>query len=199
MTYADKVIKSNAVFTSCGEEPFRGGVAIQGNRILDVLEGDEIDRYIGDETEVYEFEDKLLMPGLVDAHDHFWWGAVSNSSHVVDLTASSSEEEAIEMIKKFAAEHPEEPRIRGFGWFPANWNDAPLPTKKTLDEAVPDRPAYMNCADAHTAWLNSLALEEHNRIGSVQSCLHQALCLIRCSRECNLQAGNMCAHGGPVL
>lgn len=100
------------------------------------------------------------MPGLIDGHDHLWWGAVADSEHVVDLTSSTSEEEAIEMIKKYAVEHPEEKRIRGFGWFPANWNDAPLPTKKTLDEAVPDRPAYMNCADAHTLWVNSLALEE---------------------------------------
>lgn len=160
MNKADIVIKSNAVFTACGDETFKGGVAIKGNRILDVMEGDEIDQYIGEETEIYDFEDKLLMPGLMDAHDHLWWGAVADSKHVVNLTSSSSEEEAVAMIKKYAEEHPEEPRIRGFGWFPANWNDAPLPKKKSLDKAVPDRPAYMNCADAHTCWLNSLALEE---------------------------------------
>lgn len=160
MIYADKILKSNAIFDSVSDEPFAGGIAISGNRILAVCKGDDIDQYASDETEIFEFQDELIMPGLVDAHDHLWWGAVADSSHVVNLTASTSEEEAIEMIKKFAAEHPEEPRIRGFGWFPATWNDAPLPTKETLDKAVPDRPAYMNCADAHTAWLNIKALEE---------------------------------------
>lgn len=160
MDFADKILKSNAVFTVCDPEPFKGGVAIKGNRILDVLKGDDIDRYISDKTEVYDYGDNLIMPGFIDGHDHLWWGAVADSDHMVDITASRSEEEAVQMIKEYAQKHPEEKRIRGFGWFPANWNDAPLPTKTSLDEAVPDRPAYMNCADAHTGWFNSLALEE---------------------------------------
>ena len=160
MNSADMIIMSNAVFTSCGDEPFEGGVAIRGNRIAAVGSKEEILKYRTADTAVYDYGDQLIMPGLIDGHDHLWWGAVADSEHVVDLTSSTSEEEAIEMIKKYAVEHPEEKRIRGFGWFPANWNDAPLPTKKTLDEAVPDRPAYMNCADAHTLWVNSLALEE---------------------------------------
>ena len=160
MNSADMIIMSNAVFTSCGDEPFEGGVAIKGNRIVAVGSREEISKYRTADTAVYDYGDQLIMPGLIDGHDHLWWGAVADSEHVVDLTSSTSEEEAIELIKKYAVEHPEEKRIRGFGWFPANWNDAPLPTKKTLDEAVPDRPAYMNCADAHTLWVNSLALEE---------------------------------------
>ncbi|MCO7123828.1 amidohydrolase [Ihubacter massiliensis] len=160
MEFADKILKSSAVFTGYEAKPFAGGVAIKGNKILDVLKGDEIDRYRSQETKVYAYGDKLIMPGFVDAHDHLWWGAVADSDHMVDLTSSVSEEDAIEKIKQYARKHPHEKRIRGFGWYPANWNDAPLPTKISLDEAVPDRPAYMNCADAHTGWFNSLALAE---------------------------------------
>lgn len=160
MEFADIILKSNAVFTGCEDEPFAGGVAIKGNKILAVEKGDGIDAFKSGETKVYQYGDNLIMAGFVDGHDHLWWGAVADSDHAVDITASTSEEEAVEMIKKYAEEHPEEPRIRGFGWFPANWNDAPLPTKKSLDKAVPDRPVYMNSADAHTAWLNTKALEE---------------------------------------
>ncbi len=160
MEYADMILKSEAVFTGCEDDPFRGGVAVKGNRILAVERDDGIDAFRAEDTKVYDFGDRLIMAGLVDGHDHLWWGAVSDSDHALDITSSASEEEAVEMIKKYAAEHPDEPRIRGFGWFPANWNDAPLPTKRSLDEAVPDRPVYMNCADAHTAWLNTMALEE---------------------------------------
>ena len=92
MVFADKILKSNAVFDSVSDEPFAGGVAIKDNKILSVCKGDEIDKYASDETEVLEFQDKLIMPGLVDAHDHLWWGAVADSSHVVNLTESHSEE-----------------------------------------------------------------------------------------------------------
>ena len=117
---ADLILKSNAVFTGCEDKPFRGGVAIKGNKIIAVEEGNEIDSFCGEGTKVYEYQDNLIMAGLVDGHDHLWCGAVSDSEHELDLNPSRSEEEAVEMIKKYAEEHPEESRIRGFGWFPAN-------------------------------------------------------------------------------
>ena len=156
---ADIVLKSSSIFTAADDRLTDGGVAIKGNRIMAVGSADSIDGYVSETTKIYDFGDKLIMPGFVDGHDHLWWGAVADSDHMVDLTGSASEEEALQMIKEYADSHPDEKRIRGFGWFPANWNDAPLPTKESLDRIVPDRPAYMNCADAHTCWLNSKALE----------------------------------------
>lgn len=157
---ADIIIKSNAVFDSIGSEPFEGFVAVKDNRIIEVGKGSDYSGYVGEHTIVREYDDNLVMAGLVDGHDHLWWGAVADSDHMVDVTSSTSEAQCIEMIRSYAQSHPDEKRIVGFGWFPANWNDAPLPTKLSLDEAVPDRPAYMISADAHTCWANSMALEE---------------------------------------
>ena len=160
MSKVDMILKSNAIFTGCNDDVISGAVLISGNKIAGVVSTEEIEQYQGEDTVVYEYEDKLIMPGLVDGHDHLWWGAVANSDHMVDVTSSTSEEECVAMIKEYADSHPDEKRVLGFGWFPANWNDAPLPTKISLDEVVPDRPAYMLAADAHTCWLNSKALEE---------------------------------------
>lgn len=63
-------------------------------------------------------------------------------------------------MKEYASEHPEEDRLLGIGWFPSNWGDAPLPSKKSLDEAFPDKPVYLMAADVHTLWMNTKALEE---------------------------------------
>ena len=155
---ADLILKSSNIFTANGDKPICGGVAIKGNKILAAGEGFEA--FLGPETEVRECGDKLIMPGFVDAHVHYFMGAISASEHMCDVTASTSEEECAAMIKEFAKAHPEEKRILGIGWFPANWNDAPLPTKKSLDEAVLDRPAYLISADVHTFWMNSRALDE---------------------------------------
>ena len=158
---ADLIIRGNAIFDGVADEPFAGFVAVNGNRIAAVCKDPAaVQVYAGPETRVYDAGDRLIMSGFVDGHDHLWWGAVADSDHMVDLTSSRSEEEALQMIKEYADSHPDEKRIRGFGWFPANWNDAPLPTKHSLDKVVPDRPAYMNCADAHTCWVNSKGLEE---------------------------------------
>lgn len=158
---ADLILKSNAIFTALTSETISGAVVIQGNRILDVCSQEVAEQYVGTGTEIRDFGDQLIMPGFVDAHVHYFMGAVSASEHMCDeITYSTSEEECVAMIRKFAEEHPDEKRILGIGWFPANWNDAPLPTKASLDEAIPDRPVYLIAADVHTFWMNSKALEE---------------------------------------
>ena len=89
---ADLVIKSNAIFDSVSDEPFSGFVAIKGNKIAAVGKNmEDAAQYIGPDTKVYDYKDKLVTAGLVDGHDHLWWGAVADSDHTVDLTASTSE------------------------------------------------------------------------------------------------------------
>jgi predicted amidohydrolase YtcJ len=160
---ADIILKGNAVFTGLEDAPFKGAVVISGNRIEKVLrdgEGD-INAFIGADTKVTECGDKLIMPGFVDAHIHFFMGMAAASPHVcMEITNSVSEADCVRIVKEFAEKHPEEERILGMGWFPAFWNDAPLPTKKSLDEAVPDKPVYLLCADAHSIWTNTKGLEE---------------------------------------
>lgn len=155
---ADLILKSSNIFTAGSKEKVSGGVAIKGNKIL--AAGESFETFLGPETEVRDYGSKLIMPGFIDAHVHYFMGAISASEHMCDVTASSSEAECAAMIKTFAGEHPGEKRILGIGWFPANWNDAPLPTKQSLDQAVPEKPVYLISADVHTFWLNSAALRE---------------------------------------
>lgn len=161
MKYADIVLKSSAIFDSVSDLPFAGGVAIEKNKILAVERGEHINSWIGPETKVMNFEDKLIMPGFIDAHDHCINGMIHESDHVCTaISMSTSEEDCVRIIKEYADSHPEEKQIRGHGWFPAAWGDAELPTLKSLDKVIPDRPVYLVCADGHSIWLNSKAVEE---------------------------------------
>lgn len=161
MEKADIVLKSNAIFTGLEENPFPGSIAIKGNRICAVCRESEIETLIGSETKVYEYKDKLIMPSFVDAHVHYFMGSIAASEHMcTEIMNSTSEQDCVEMVKEFAALHPDEKRIIGIGWFPVNWNDAPLPTCRSLDEAIPDKPVYLIAADVHTFWMNTKALEE---------------------------------------
>ena len=156
---ADYLIRTNALFDSVNEKPYKASVAVVGNKIAKVITGDDTE-FVGDDTKILDYGDKMVMAGFVDAHDHFFDGAITSSEHMLDLIPSKSEEQAVEMLKEYRATHPDEKRIRGYGWFPAIWGDAPLPSCKSLDEAFPDIPVYCIAADFHTFWCNSLALEE---------------------------------------
>ena len=156
---ADMILKSSRIFTALSGETISGGVAVRGNRITAV--GPEALDFEGPDTEIRDYGDRLIMPAFVDAHVHYFVGAIAASDHMCDtLAVTTSEADCVNMIKKFAEEHPDEKRVLGIGWFPANWGDAPLPTKKSLDDAIPDRPVYLIAADCHTFWMNTPALEE---------------------------------------
>ena len=156
---ADMILKSSHIFTALSGETISGGVAVRGNRIIAV--GQKALALEDPDTEIRDYGDRLIMPAFIDAHVHYFVGAIAASDHMCDtLSATTSESDCVTMIKKFADEHPDEKRILGIGWFPANWGDAPLPTKKSLDDAIPDRPVYLIAADCHTFWMNTPALEE---------------------------------------
>ena len=157
---ADYVIKSNCMFTGLEKEPCPGGVAVKGNKIIAVGPFDVVDAEIGDETKVYEFEDKLLLPGLVESHAHFIEGAMAESKYFVEnLEKFTSKEDIAAVVKKFHDENPDLRMILGTGWFNPSWDDPTLPTKEDLDEASPDIPVILTSADMHTGWLNSAALK----------------------------------------
>lgn len=161
MNKADYVLYSDSIFTAENENTFSGGVAIKANRILSVGTRAELDAFICSNTEIRDYGDRLIMPGFVEAHAHFPAGALFSSEYFLnDLFDSKSEQECAEMVHNFAQKHPDLKRIIGQGWFPACWGDAALPTKFTLDNAVPDKPVYLAAADAHTGWVNSKALKE---------------------------------------
>ncbi len=159
---ADLILQSEAIFTAspdAADGTISGGVAIKDNKIIAV--GSDMESYTGSDTDVRDYGDKLIMPAFIDAHDHYFVGAIAASRHMCDdLVTTTSEETCVTIMKKFATEHPDEKRVLGMGWFPASWGDAPLPTKKSLDKAIPDRPVYLISADCHTFWMNTLALKE---------------------------------------
>lgn len=155
--HADLVIKSNAIFDSVGDEPFAGFVAVQGNKIAAVGKPEEVQNFIGADTQVYDCEDKLVMPGFHDSHTHLILAGMYKT--YPNLGAAKSEEETARMLKDYYDAHPTDGWIFGFNWYHVFWDVKELPKKETLDKYFPDQPVFLLNAEAHGAWVNSKALE----------------------------------------
>lgn len=154
------IIKSKHVFTGLTDKPQPAMVVIKGKKIEAVVKENENAIQYKD-LPVKDYGDQLIIPSFLDAHTHMFSGAIDASDYVCDtLGECSSQRECVERIKAYADEHPNQRRIRGAGWFVGAWNDAPLPDKRSLDAMLPDRPVYMLCADSHSMWLNTKAMEE---------------------------------------
>ena len=155
---ADMIIKGNAIFDSVSDKPFAGFVAVKGNRIAAVgKEMDSISQYAGDDTKIIDAGDRLVMPGFHDSHTHLILAGMYKT--YPNLGSARSEEEAAVMLKEYYDSQPGDGWVYGFNWYHVFWDKKELPRKETIDRYFPDRPVFLINAEAHGAWVNSLALE----------------------------------------
>jgi predicted amidohydrolase YtcJ len=95
---------------------------------------------------------RCVLPGFTDSHVHFPTWALAQRD--VQLDGCASLAEALERLR---ATDRGGSWLRGQGWRDADWPDGP-PTRRSLDEIAPNRPAMLISKDYHALWLNSAAL-----------------------------------------
>lgn len=100
---------------------------------------------------------KAVYPGFYDPHSHFM--GLGQMLSQCDLVGTTSYEEIIERLKKFAAENPGNEWIIGRGWDQNDWEVKVFPTKALLDAAFPDKPVALTRIDGHALIANSKALQ----------------------------------------
>jgi predicted amidohydrolase YtcJ len=153
---ADLIFTNGAVYTVDAARRWANAVAIRDGRIAAVGTDDQVRSLAGPSTTVQDLEGRMLVPGFQDAHVHPPSAGLGMLQ--CSLNEAHSSEEYRSIIAAYAAGHPEDPWVIGDGWsmdvFPGG-----TPTRKALDEIVPDRPAYFPNRDGHGAWVNTRALE----------------------------------------
>ncbi len=153
---ADYILKSNAVFTGATEKLLDGFVAVKENRIVAIDTEKQMEKWIGRNTKIYSYKDKLIMPGFCDSHVHLIFAALRAVS--ANVITAKSEEEAVKMLYNFSKDQTGE-WLFGFGWNYHYWDKKRLPTKKSLDKFFPDTPVILFNEEMHSVWVNSRSLE----------------------------------------
>jgi len=153
---ADMVLRGGAIYTVDGARSWAEALAVEDGKIVYVGTDGGVDDWIGADTEIVELQGRMVLPGFHDSHVHPASGGVELNQ--CDLNSANSVEEIEKKLANYAGEHPELEWVVGGGWqmpiFPEG-----QPTAEQLDRLIPDRPAFITSSDAHTAWLNSKALE----------------------------------------
>ncbi|MEM7024717.1 MAG: amidohydrolase [Pseudomonadota bacterium] len=152
---ADTVFMNASVYTMDEANPTAEAVAVRDNMIVYVGDGSGAEAFIGDGTEVFDLDGKMVLPGFVSGHEHL----ISSGflSQGVDLVPATSKEQTLELIQAYADANPDKEFILGYGWNADTMGG--FPTAADLDAIVPDRPAFLADATIHDSWLNSKAVE----------------------------------------
>jgi predicted amidohydrolase YtcJ len=129
-------------------------LAVRAGRIVAV--GHDLTDLVGPRTEVVDLAGRPLLPGFQDAHVHAVMGGLELGQ--CDLTGTTSVDEYLARIRRYADEHPAAEWIIGSGWSMESFPGG-VPTRDLLDRVVADRPVFLTNRDHHGAWVNGVALE----------------------------------------
>jgi len=100
---------------------------------------------------------RTLMPGFIDSHGHVT--DLGFAALHLNLTGTSSLADLQQRLRAYAAAHPNDQWLIGFGWNQELWPDKAFPTAADLDAIVPDRPVVLERVDGHAVVANSAAMK----------------------------------------
>jgi len=101
-------------------------------------------------------ENQTIVPGLIDAHCHFF--GLGLSLQKIDLRDTKSYDEILEKLAAFKKEKNAD-YITGRGWDQNDWDVKEFPTKEKLDKLFPNTPVAIRRVDGHALLVNEAALK----------------------------------------
>ncbi|MBU0684598.1 MAG: amidohydrolase [Thermoplasmatota archaeon] len=151
---ASLAIRNASVYTVDRTQMWAEAVAVEGDRIVFVGSDQDLEAYLGEDTEVIDAKGRLALPGFIDSHLHLSMGDMDMTW--VQLGSIKSREEVYGLLSKHASEHPKRELVGGIGWrYEALLVDGKLPTKRELDEVVADRHLLLQSFDGWVCLANS--------------------------------------------
>jgi predicted amidohydrolase YtcJ len=151
------ILHNGRIYTVNPDQPWATAVAIHNAHITAVGSDDEILALAGPLTRKLDLGGRLLLPGLCDAHIHFYdW---SLSRRLVDLTGCADKAEMMRRVADRAAQTAPGGWVVGRSWNEIGWRERTLPTRDDLDPITDGRPAIFWRSDMHSAVANSAALK----------------------------------------
>ena len=107
---------------------------------------------VGDETEVFDLDGEMALPGLHDSHVHAMSSQLRTSG--LKFSTALTAEEVVEIIREYAESHPEDNVIVG--------GDVGMDedlNRDVLDTIDSTRPILVGQDGGHSLWANSAALD----------------------------------------
>ena len=161
--HADLVLRNGTIVTVDDLIPEVDALAVRGDRIVAVGRAAELDRYIGDETQVIDLDGRLAIPGFIEGHGHFL--GIGDATLQLDLRGATSWAEVVALVEDTAARARPGELIRGRGWHQDKWDPPPspsvegLPLHDALSAVSPVNPVLLRHASGHATLANQKAME----------------------------------------
>ena len=157
---ANLVLKNAAVYTVDQAQNWAEAIAIANGKIIFVGSNEDVETYIGTNTEIIELDGKMVLPAFIDSHMH-----PAESAHLYqyqlslfNVSGKDQIQAYLDAVREFAKKKPDASWIIGGGYSRSVFDEIG-PRKEWLDEIESERPITIMSKDGHSSWVNSKALE----------------------------------------
>ena len=151
----DLILRGAAIYTLDVARPWASALVIRNGRIAYVGDDAGALAFAGPGARALALDGRMVTPGFHDSHIHPMTGGMRLlRCRLNDFKADHSVYAA---VRACAAAAPKGTWLLGGGWSPEAFARGG-PSRRKLDELVPDRPALLTTEDGYTAWVNTRAL-----------------------------------------
>jgi len=152
---ADLLVINANIYTVNDSFAKMEALAVKDGKIIAVGNTEDIQQKYAT-LKTLDAKGKTILPGLIDAHCHFY--GLGLAEQKVRLEGTKSYDEVLERLVAFQKEK-NLPFITGRGWDQNDWEIKEFPTKEKLDALFPDTPVAVSRIDGHALLVNQAAID----------------------------------------
>lgn len=150
----DLIVTNANIYTVDEEFSKAEAFAVKDGKFVAVASTAEItNKYLSEN--ILDAKYQTLIPGLIDAHCHFYRFGLQQQK--ISLEGTQSYDEVIQKISDFIDERNVD-YVTGRGWDQNDWPIKKFPTKDKLDKLFPKTPIAIRRVDGHAMLVNEAAL-----------------------------------------
>ena len=149
----DLIVYNGNIYTVDNDFKVANAIAIKDGLFYDIGENEIKNKYHSKET--INLNGATVLPGLIDAHCHFY--GLGLNQQVIDLVGTLSFDEVVSKIKLNSNINSKV--IKGSGWDQNDWDIKEFPKKSKLDMLYPNTPVVLERIDGHAYLVNQKALD----------------------------------------
>jgi predicted amidohydrolase YtcJ len=157
-TNVDLIVKNAVVYTVNPSFDRQESFAIKDGNFIAVGNSETILKKYKS-TKIIDAEGQTILPGLIDAHCHFY--GLGLQQQKIDLTGTKSFNEVLEKLVTYK-KLKNVSYITGRGWDQNDWEITEYPTKEKLDQLFPKTPVAVRRVDGHAILVNQAAINLSN-------------------------------------
>ena len=154
-TEVDIIVTNAMVYTVNSSFDKAEAFAVKDGKFVGVGSTEDIQQKFSTENSI-DVEGKSIVPGLIDAHCHFY--NLGLNKQTVNLRGTISFDDVMKKVIDFQNKK-NTTFIIGRGWDQNDWEDKNYPDKTLLDKLYPNTPVALTRIDGHAMLCNQAALD----------------------------------------